>query len=132
MRKLFILILLPALLASCNAISSLVHDDQVVAKVGKNKLYKSELELFIPNMIPAEDSVRLAEQYINTWAMDLLYLDVAEKELSKGELDVSADLESFRRSLLNWSRTSRSGATTRSTNPNSRSSAPCSRSASWT
>ena len=51
MRKLFILILLPALLGSCNAISSLVHDDQVVAKVGKNKLYKSELERFIPNMI---------------------------------------------------------------------------------
>ena len=102
MRKLFILILLPALLGSCNAISSMVHDDQVVAKVGKNKLYKSELERFIPNMIPAEDSVRLAEQYINTWAMDLLYLDVAEKELTKGELDVSADLENFRRSLLKY------------------------------
>ena len=102
MRKLFILILLPALLGSCNAISSLVHDDQVVAKVGKNKLYKSELERFIPNMIPAEDSIRLAEQYINTWAMDLLYLDVAERELSKGELDVTADLEDFRRSLLKY------------------------------
>ena len=102
MRKLFILILLPFLLGSCNAISSLVHDDQVVAKVGKNKLYKSELERFIPNMIPAEDSIRLAEQYINTWAMDLLYLDVAERELSKGELDVTADLEDFRRSLLKY------------------------------
>ena len=102
MRKIFILILLPALLASCNAISSLVHDDQVVAKVGENKLYKSELERFIPNMIPAADSVRLAEQYINTWAMDLLYLDVAEKELTKAELDVSADLENFRRSLLKY------------------------------
>ncbi|MCR5351799.1 MAG: hypothetical protein K6E35_04830 [Bacteroidales bacterium] len=102
MRRLFILILLPALLASCNVISSLVHDDQVVAKVGKNKLYKSDLERFIPNMIPSEDSLRLAEQFINSWAMDLLYLDVAEKELTKGELDVSADLEDFRRSLLKY------------------------------
>ena len=102
MRKTIILILLPLLLASCNAISSLVHDDQVVAKVGQHKLYKSELERFIPNMIPAEDSARLAEQYINTWAMDLLYLDVAERELSKGEQDVSADLEDFRRSLLKY------------------------------
>ena len=102
MRKLYILLLLPLLLCSCNAISSLVHDDQVVAKVGGSKLYKSELERFIPNMIPAEDSARLAEQYINTWAMDLLYLDVAERELSKGELDVSADLEDFRRSLLKY------------------------------
>jgi hypothetical protein len=100
MRKL--LILLPLLLGSCNAISSLIHDDQVVAKVGDNKLYKSEVEGFIPNMIPASDSVRLAEQYINSWAMDLLYLDVAEKELSKSELDVAAELESFRRSLLKY------------------------------
>ena len=100
MRKL--LILLPLLLGSCNAISSLIHDDQVVAKVGDNKLYKSEVEGFIPNMIPASDSVRLAEQYINSWAMDLLYLDVAEKELSKSELDVATELESFRRSLLKY------------------------------
>ena len=100
MRKL--LILLPLLLGSCNAISTLIHDDQVVAKVGDNKLYKSEVEGFIPNMIPASDSVRLAEQYINSWAMDLLYLDVAEKELSKSELDVAAELESFRRSLLKY------------------------------
>ncbi|MBR5725091.1 MAG: hypothetical protein IKX62_06960 [Bacteroidales bacterium] len=103
MRRSFIIFLLfPVLLCACNAISSLVHDDQVVAKVGSNKLYKSELERFIPNMIPAEDSARLAEQYINTWAMDLLYLDVAERELSKGELDVSSDLEDFRRSLLKY------------------------------
>lgn len=102
MRKTIILILLPLLLASCNAISSLVHDDQVVAKVGQHKLYKSELERFIPNMIPAQDSARLAEQYINTWAMDLLYLEVAETQLSKGELDVSAELEDFRRSLLKY------------------------------
>ena len=102
MRKYVIYLLLPLLLYSCNAIQSLVHDDQVVAKVGKNKLYRSELERFIPNMISAADSARLAEQYINTWAMDLLYLDVAEKELSKGELDVSADLEDFRRSLLKY------------------------------
>lgn len=103
MRKTIIfLLLLPALLGSCNAASSLIHDDQVVAKVGKNKLYKSEVERFIPNMVSPEDSARLAEQYINSWAMDLLYLDVAERELSKGELDVSVELEDFRRSLLKY------------------------------
>ena len=102
MRKTFILALLPLLLVSCNAISSLIHDDEVVARVGQNKLYKSEVERFVPNMIPVEDSTRLAEQYINTWAMDLLYLDVAETQLSKEELDVTADLEDFRRSLLKY------------------------------
>ena len=102
MRRISLFLLLPLLLGACNAISSLVHDDQVVAKVGDHKLYKSELERFIPNMIPAADSARLAEQYINTWAMDLLYMEVAEAELSKGELDVSNELEDFRRSLLKY------------------------------
>ena len=54
------------------------------------------------SQIPEDSGERDAEQYINTWAMDLLYLDVAERELSKGELDVSADLEDFRRSLLKY------------------------------
>ena len=102
MRKLLIFLCLPVLLYSCNAISSIIHDDQVVASVGEHKLYKSEIEQFIPNMIPAEDSARLARQYINTWATDLLYLQVAESQLSKAELDVSADLENFRRSLLKY------------------------------
>ena len=102
MRKLLILLAVSALFASCNAISSLVHDDQVVARVDDHKLYRSEVEQFIPNMIPAADSIRLAEQYINTWATDLLYLEVAEAQLSKEELDVSAELEDFRRSLLKY------------------------------
>ena len=102
MRKLLIFLCLSALLCSCKAISSIIHDDQVVASVGEHKLYRSEIEQFIPNMIPAEDSARLARQYIITWATDLLYLQVAESQLSKAELDVSADLENFRRSLLKY------------------------------
>ena len=102
MRKLLIFLCLSALLCSCKAISSIIHDDQVVASVGEHKLYRSEIEQLIPNMIPAEDSARLARQYINTWATDLLYLQVAESQLSKAELDVSADLENFRRSLLKY------------------------------
>ena len=36
------------LLCSCNLISSIVHDDQVVAKVGGERLYRSELASYIP------------------------------------------------------------------------------------
>lgn len=102
MRRFLPILSSVALLCSCHAISSLIHDDQLVAQVGSNKLYKSELERFIPNMIPVEDSVRLAEQFINSWAMDQLYLDVAEAQLSRAELDVSGELENFRRSLLKY------------------------------
>ena len=94
--------LLGAAVLSCDRIQSIIHDGEVVARVGKHKLYSSELNAYIPNGISAEDSTKLALQYINTWASDLLFLDVAESELSKEEKDVSVELEDYRRSLLKY------------------------------
>lgn len=91
-----------SLVTSCNAVSSLLHDDQVVAKVGKAKLYRSELERYIPDMVSKEDSSKLAASFINSWAMDRLYMNVAESELSKTEQDVTAELETYRMSLLKF------------------------------
>lgn len=103
MRKFFKYIL-PAMLilSSCNAISSLIHDDQVVAKVGKEKLYKSQLERLIPDMISREDSSLMAQRFIHSWAMDRLYMEVAESELSKTEIDVEDELEAYRMSLVKY------------------------------
>ena len=87
---------------SCNLISGIVHDGQVVASVGKHNLYASEISAFIPSGISAEDSTRMAAQYISSWATDMLLLDVAESELSKEEKNVSGELEDYRRSLLRY------------------------------
>lgn len=76
--------------------------DEVVARVGDHKLLRSELENYIPAGVSAEDSLRLARQYIDAWAEDLLFLDVAESRLSKEEKDVSRELEEYRRSLLRY------------------------------
>lgn len=97
----FIGIVLSAL-PSCRAISSLLHDDEVVAQVGDAKLYRAELDVLIPKGLSAEDSTGLARQYINTWASDLVYLGIAEKQLSKAEKDVSRELEDYRKSLLKY------------------------------
>lgn len=88
--------------SSCKLVNSILHDEEVVAKVGNNMLYKSEVTVLIPAGIPADDSLRLAMQYINSWASDMVYLDVAEKQLSKEQKDVSKELESYRRSLLKY------------------------------
>ncbi len=90
------------LLSSCRAISSLLHDDEVVAQVGDVKLYREELDALIPKGISAEDSTGLARQYINTWASDLVYVKIAEQQLSKSEKDVSRELEEYRKSLLKY------------------------------
>lgn len=101
MRKLLPILLLLTL-CSCKAISSLVHDDQVVARVGDWKLYRSQLDDYIPDYASPEDSASLAAQYINSWAKELLYLKEAEEQLSKEELDVTPEMEAYRRSLLKF------------------------------
>ena len=96
-----ILVVLPAL-SSCRAISSFLSNDEVVAQVGQDKLYRSDIDKVIPKGISAEDSTRLAGMYINSWASDHVYLSIAEQQLSKSELDVTKELEDYRKSLLKY------------------------------
>lgn len=96
-----ILVVLPAL-SSCRAISSFLSNEEIVASVGTEKLYRSDLEKVIPKGMSAEDSTRLARQYINTWASDLVYLGIAQEQLSKSERDVTKELEDYRKSLLKY------------------------------
>ena len=94
-------IVLP-MFASCKASSDCLDNGEVVAKVGEAKLLMEDLQKVIPNGISPEDSSILAKQYINSWALDHVYMEVAEKQLSAAELDVSQELESYRRSLLKY------------------------------
>ena len=96
-----VLIVLPAL-ASCRAISSFLSDDEIVAQVGQEKLYRSAIDQVVPKGLSPEDSIRLAARYINSWASEHVYLKIAEEQLSKSEKDVSRELEDYRRSLLKY------------------------------
>lgn len=88
--------------SSCKAVSSLIHDGEVVAKLGDHKLYRSELDDVIPNGTSPQDSVNLANLYINSWVRDKAFLDIAQQRLSKEEKDVSKELEAYRQSLLRY------------------------------
>ena len=101
-RKLLYLTLSLCTLSGCQFLSSVLHDDSVVAKVGSHKLYKSDVVKLIPSGLPAEDSLQMALQYIHGWASDLVFQDVAEQQLSKEDQDVTEDLEAYRRSLLRY------------------------------
>lgn len=89
-------------LVSCNFVTSLVHEGELVAKAGSHELYSTELESYIPKGLSPEDSTSFAQQYINTWAMERLYEDMANRELSKSDLDVTKELDDYRRSLLKY------------------------------
>ena len=90
------------LLCACNAISSLLHDGEVVASVGENKLYSTELAGYIPAGVSPEDSARLADSYIEAWTREMKFIALAEKELSKEEKDVTKELEEYKRTLLRY------------------------------
>ena len=94
-------IVLPAL-TSCRAISNFLRNEQVVAEVGSERLYRSDIDAVIPKGLPQEDSLRLVRQYINAWASDRVYLAIAEEQLSKTEKDVTKELEDYRKSLLKY------------------------------
>lgn len=96
-----ILIVLQAL-SSCRTISSFFTKGEVVAQVGQERLYRSDIDKVIPMGLPAEDSVRMTRQYINSWASERVYLDIAEQQLSKSARDVSQELEDYRKSLLKY------------------------------
>jgi hypothetical protein len=100
-RYLIILVLL-SVLPSCKTVKNFIHDGDVVARVGEHELYRTELEKAIPDGVSPEDSVKFALSYIESWARDLVFLDVAESQLSKEEKDVSKELEEYRRSLLKY------------------------------
>ena len=73
-----------------------------MAEVSGEKLYRSDLDAVIPKGISQEDSTYLAKQYINTWASEMVYLGIAEQQLSKTEKDVTKELEDYRKSLLKY------------------------------
>lgn len=95
-------ILCAALTASCTFFQSIVHDDEVVAKVGRQKLYRSELEPFIPEGVSSLDSTNLSLAYIESWATGIIFSDKAMEQLSKEEQDMTAEIESYRRTILRF------------------------------
>lgn len=106
MRKFIHIIILSGIvlpmLASCKAISNFLRNDEVIAQVGVEKLYRSDLETLLPETISYEDSVHLVKQYINAWASDIVYMTIAQEQLSKTERDVSKELDEYRKSLLKY------------------------------
>ena len=108
MRKALYILVFALLAFSCkmthqfsDAASELFRGE-AVAKVGNHKLYRNQLQSYIPTGVSPEDSASLAASYIKAWAEDLLLLDMAEEQLSKEDKDVSQDLEEYRRTLLKY------------------------------
>lgn len=102
MRRVIAILVSLTLLAACDTVSSIIHNDEVVASIGRDKLYLSELRGVVPAFTAPEDSAVLVRQYIDKWALSVLYMNMAEDSLDADELDVSRELENYRRSLIRY------------------------------
>lgn len=76
------------------------EQDTVVAKAGKDVLYMSQLRQIIPKGVTGADSADMAGRVIREWKLERLLLMKAEAELPASQLDVSEEIEGYRRSLL--------------------------------
>ena len=104
----FALGLLALSMASCQMAGRIsdtaveLFEGDMVARVGNHRLLRKELENYIPQGVTPEDSAALAGQYIHAWAENLLLLDMAERQLSDEEKDLTQELEEYRRTLLKY------------------------------
>ena len=106
MRKFFAISLCVALgvtmLSGCSPLEGGLRD-KVIAKVGKKKLRTSEAVAAIPAGLPAEDSLRMLEDYIDQWARRELKLQEAERVIgSSAVAEVNRMVEEYRYSLLGY------------------------------
>jgi len=74
--------------------------DKAVARVGDKYLYFSEMSDIFPTGCSKEDSLTLAKLYIDNWIKTRLLLQKAELNLSKDQVDISREIETYRTSLL--------------------------------
>lgn len=104
MKRALTILVLAASVCSCDTIDRIFHNgqDARVAAIGKNVLYRSDLAKVVPAGIPAEDSIRMAQQYINSWALGKILLAEAESKLSKEQKSVDDQVNDFRQSLLTF------------------------------
>ncbi len=93
------LVLLALSAVSCEWADRVLKGD-VVARVGDQVLFRSELELTVPKGTPVSDSIALAEAYIQQWALRCLLLEQANSQLSDQEKDLTREMEDYRRSVL--------------------------------
>jgi len=101
MKKWIVILLCLITLGSCRHLKRWFgNEPERIAQIGKDILYKKDVEGLLQGMLSPDDSINLVNHYIDIWAIDNLLLKKAEHELSKEEKDVEQELADYRKSLL--------------------------------
>ncbi len=99
MHRVIISIFAVLMLSSCSFFAN-KEDGKLVATVNDKSLYERDIaDLFNTDMSP-DDSVDVANAYIDKWVKDNLLLQKAELNLTLDQKDFEKQLENYRNSLI--------------------------------
>lgn len=85
LKKISILVLLVFGVLSCDFFTG-QQEEEVVARVGDNYLYKNDIQHVVSEKITRQDSINLVRNYINNWATKQLLIDQAVINLNEDTL----------------------------------------------
>jgi hypothetical protein len=74
--------------------------ERILAKVGTEYLYESDLKNMIPPRTLARDSIVITKGFIDNWVRQKLLIAKAMKNLSADQMDFSKQLEDYKNSLI--------------------------------
>jgi len=94
----FLLLLLSTVLNSCGKKQQVSKIP--VARVLDKYLYLSDIQHIFPYRVTKDDSIALAQSYINTWIKTQLIVNKAELNLPPDQLDITQQIDAYRSSLL--------------------------------
>jgi hypothetical protein len=95
MRKVFIFIVCAATLLSACSPFEQKRSSGIVAEYNGKVITKAEIDVLTTGMT-SEDSLRVAEHYIQQWAIDMIEYDIAKDKASK---EIERLVDDYRRSL---------------------------------
>ncbi|REE81898.1 hypothetical protein BX611_1439 [Lutibacter oceani] len=100
MKKLYIYIIGILVLHSCNYFTIKNENREAVARVNNTYLYKDDLKKIFNNEINTNDSILLANNYINNWIKQQLLLSKAQLNLENKAEDFENLVKKYREDLF--------------------------------
>ncbi|WP_143962584.1 peptidyl-prolyl cis-trans isomerase [Litoribacter populi] len=97
------LLILAGLISSCdNSVKRVARDadDRLVASIGNNRLFSSDLEFLSTKISPGEDSAKFADRYVQSWIKKQLMIQEAEKNRTVDEAELERKLMDYKYALM--------------------------------
>ncbi len=92
------------IISSCNKTASkdTSNNDKLVAKVNTSSLYADDIKHLTPKGLSKSDSAAFIQTYINKWANNEVFFQQALNYLSEEELDITKEVEQYKKELLSY------------------------------